>query len=560
MSKKKVIVIGLDGATFDLIGPWASEGKLPAFSQLMSEGVSGELESVPNQRSAAAWTSFMTGKNPGKHGIYEFYEYLPSSYNIRFINSRQRYGESLWRILSQFDKKVGVVNVPMTYPAERVNGFMIAGLDSPSVKSEGFTYPAMLYDTLHQKVGDYILEPGLTGAIVAGKVEEAIDLIKTELDQKIRTSRYLMANQAWDFFMVVFRSLDAVQHCFWKYMDPMHPGFQLTESRLYGDTILNTYQIIDGFLKELTASLDGDTTLVIMSDHGFGQKHPASNQLNQWLENKNLLTYTRASNSPGLLGKLYKEVVGKTPRKTKEWLWKSFPSLRNNVQSRLCFANIDWSKTRAYSDSLFPNIRINLKGRELHGIVEPGEEYEGLLRELISGLMDLREVNHNEKIVDKVFRREEIYHGDYTDMAPDLLIRWREDIPISGIKLNNHHHLEPFTSPIPGEDYRVISGDHHLNGIFLAHGKNTRKGIKIGGANIMDLAPTILSLMGIPVPDDMDGKVLNSIFNDSVSGSLPLSYDRKTYDRGETLSPEFKEYTEEEARQIESRLKSLGYI
>lgn len=560
MSKKKVIVIGLDGATFDLIGPWASEGKLPAFSQLMSEGVSGELESVPNQRSAAAWTSFMTGKNPGKHGIYEFYEYLPASYNIRFINSRQRNGESLWRILSQFDKKVGVVNVPMTYPAEKINGFMIAGLDSPSVKSEGFTYPAMLYDTLHQEIGDYILEPGLTGAIVAGKIEEAIELVKTELDQKISISRYLMANHTWDFFMVVFRSLDAVQHCFWKYMDLTHPNFQLTESRLYGDTILNTYQIIDGFLKELTSSLDDDTTLVIMSDHGFGQKHPASNQLNQWLENKNLLTYTRASDSPGLLGKLYKEVVGKTPRKTKEWLWKSFPSLRNNVQSRLCFANIDWSKTMAYSDSLFPNIRINLKGRELHGIVRPGEEYEGLLRELISGLMDLREVNHKEKIVDKVFRREEIYHGDYADMAPDLLLRWREDIPISGIKLDSHHQLEPFTSPIPGEDYRVISGDHHLNGVFLAQGKDIKKGIKIEGANIMDLAPTILSLMGIPVPDDMDGKVLSSIFEDSVSGSLPLSYDRKTYDRGETLSSEFKGYTEEEARQIENRLKGLGYI
>lgn len=560
MGGKRVFVLGLDGATFDLIRPWASEGKLPAFSQLMEEGVWGELESVPNQRSASAWTSFMTGKNPGKHGIFEFYEYLPSSYNLRFINSSGRDGKSLWQILSQNDKKVGVINVPMTYPAEEVNGFLIAGLDSPSVKSKGFIYPPILRDTLRNKFGDYILEPGITGAIVGGRIEEAIEMIKVELGQKMDVSSYLMSNYQWDFFMVVLRSLDAVQHSFWKYMDTTHPDFNISDSKLYGNTILNAYRMIDSFVGKFLTSRDDDTTLIVMSDHGFGQKHPATNQLNQWLESKGLLTFTKTqkSGTTELLGKLYREVIGNTPRRIKEWLWETFPSLRDSVQSRLCFANINWSKTVAYSDSLFPNIRINLKGRELQGIVKQGKEYEELIKNLISELGDLKDMTTGEKIVAKIFKRENIYHGKYVDKAPDLLIRWREDLPLTGIKLDNrYHNIEPSTPYIPGEDYRVISGDHHLNGIFLARGKDIKKGMMIESTNIMDLAPTILYQMGVSIPNDLDGKVLSSIFKESFLKCNPVSY-RETDD--EFLTQKSEDYTSEEEKEIENRLKGLGYI
>lgn len=563
MSNKKVFVLGLDGATFDLILPWAHEGKLPAFSKFISEGAIGEMDSAPNQRSAAAWTSFMTGKNPGKHGIFEFYEYIPSTYNLRFINAKTRDGDSLWKILSKHGKKVGVINVPMTYPAEEVNGFLIAGLDAPSIKSEGFTYPQDLYNVICKKCGDYILEPGLTGALVGGRIKEATEMIKSELNQKMIISRYLMSNHPWDFFMVVLRSLDAVQHCFWKYMDSTHPHFNSAESRLYGDTIFNTYQMIDGFLGELMASLDDDTILMVMSDHGFGQKHPATNQINQWLESKGFLAYGSSSqgNAVRLLGKLYRQLIGKTPRWAKEWLWKTFPSLRDKVQTRLCFANIDWSKTQAYSDSLFPNIRINIRGRELYGIVNPGKEHEALIERLITELRDMRDLNTGERIVEDVFRREDIYHGNYVDKAPELLIRWKEDIPISGIKLEKQsRHFESTISPIPGEDYRVISGDHHLKGIFLSRGRDLKKGMRITkGINITDIAPTILYCMGVSIPDDMDGKILNPIFEESFSRVNPVAYSNDIVREVNAASAP-DEYTTEETKELERRLRGLGYI
>ena len=331
----------------------------------------------------------------------------------------------------------------------------------------------------------------------------------------------------------------------------------------YPDNPAELSQMIDKFLGELMESLDDDTILMVMSDHGFGQKHPATNQINQWLESKGFLAYGSSSqgNAVRLLGKLYRQLIGKTPRWAKEWLWKTFPSLRDKVQTRLCFANIDWSKTQAYSDSLFPNIRVNLRGRELHGIVNPGKEHEALIGRLITELRDMRDLNTGERIVEDVFRREDIYHGNHVDKAPELLIRWKEDIPISGIKLEKQsRHFESTISPIPGEDYRVISGDHHLKGIFLSRGRDLKKGMRITkGINITDIAPTILYCMGVSIPDDMDGKILNPIFEESFSRVNPVAYSHDiAREVNATSAPD--EYTTEEAKELERRLRGLGYI
>jgi predicted AlkP superfamily phosphohydrolase/phosphomutase len=555
---QKVFVLGLDGATFDLILPWVSQGKLPGFAELMQEGSWGKMESVPNQRSAAAWTSFMTGKNPGKHGILEFYEYQPATNDVRFVNTADRSGESLWSILSRNNKKVGVINVPMTFPAEEVNGFLVAGLDAPSVKSKGFTYPASLYETLSQEFGDYILEPGLTGAIVDGRIDEAMSLLKTELQQKMDITYSLMDSHPWDFFMVVLRSLDAVQHTFWKFMDTSHPQYNSKEAAQYGETIFNTYKMIDDFLAELIRSLEKDTTLLLMSDHGFGQKHPASNQLNEWLASKGYLAYNKSSaGASKMLSAVYRGVVGKTPRKLKETLWHTFPALRDKVQTRLCFADVDWSKTLAYSDSLFPNIRINLTGRENRGIVDTAD-YQEIIDKLVADLHEIVDIQTKEKIVDKVFRRDEIYHGPFVEKAPDLLVRWREDQVIAGIDIDKEgRNARSAPPPVPGEDYRVISGDHRLNGIFLCRGGHICKGKRIEPVNIMDLAPTVLYTMGLPVLEDMDGQVLKDMFDKDFIGEYQVVFENKEDDSRQERSVV---YSTEENEEIIERMRSLGYM
>jgi len=570
MSVSKVFVFGLDGATFDLILPWAAEGKLPHFSRLLAEGSWAPLESVPNMRSAAAWTSFITGKNPGKHGIFEFFEPIPQTYDLGFIHGGMREGKSLWAILSEKGKRVGVINVPMTYPAEEVNGFLIAGLDAPSPESPDFCYPAKLSRELHAHFGAYILEPGLTGCLFGGRPDLAVRKLHKELTQKEEITTYLMQKYQWDFFMVVFRSLDAVQHCFWKYMDPLHSHHNPAEAKRYGSVILKAYQKIDEALGTIRAALDEDTVLIVMSDHGFGRKHATSNQLNRWLASQGFLHYLD-DRGPGsalqhiltsLSGHAYRLLVGKTSRTVKQKLARWFPQLRNRLHSRLCLAKIDWSRTKAYSDTLFPNIRVNLGGREPKGIVNPGEDYYQLIDEIRQELVKCRDAVSGRQIVDRVFHRDELYTGPFVEKAPDLLIRWREDEEIHGIALADGAMdsavMEESGSLVPGEDPNVISGDHRLFGILLMAGKPIRRGAQLSPARLIDLAPTILHLLKLPIPSAMDGCVLTEVFKEEIISTdppfrineVPESSDRQA-DEG---------YSVEEEKTIAKRLRDLGYI
>lgn len=554
---RKIIVLGMDGATFDVILPLARAGRLPAFTRMMESGAWGPLESVANQRSAAAWTTFQTGTNPGKHGIYEFYDYLPETYNLRFINGAARQGETLWSILGRQGHTVGVLNVPMTHPAEAVNGYLVAGLDCPSPRSRGFCHPPELLDELERRFGEYMIEPGLTGAMIGGRIDDAVELVQRELRQKTNVVRYLREEHPADFCMAVFRSLDAVQHTFWKYRDAEHPEYDKPESTPYRGVIDDTYVRIDAFLGELLDSVDTDTSVIVMSDHGFGAKHPATAQINAWLESNG---YLARRPKPGptkrWLGTLYRFLVGRTSRRTKEWLWERFPRLRDQVQSRLCFADIDWARTQAYSDSLFANVRINLRGREHGGIVSPGDDCERLVARLIEDLGALRDRQTGEPIVDRVFRREELYSGPYVEKAPEILIRWREDCRIHGIQIDSD--ADGKTTPaVPSEDERFVTGDHRLHGVFLAMGPDILRGKELAGATIADLAPTILYQMRHAVPRDMDGNVLTDIFRPESVQNRPVVYHDASADPAAT---DPSGYDADEEEKIRARLRDLGYV
>jgi predicted AlkP superfamily phosphohydrolase/phosphomutase len=555
-AKPRAIVVGIDGGSPVLIEAWVKQGLLPGFARLMREGVFGPLESVPNMRSAAAWTSFMTGRNPGKHGVYEFYEYAADRQKVRFLKGGDRDGATVWGLLSAAGRKVGIINVPMTYPAERVNGFLIAGLDAPGRKSPGFVQPPELLAELEERFGEYILEPGLTGHIVAGNTDTAVETLWQELDQKVKVSDHLAAEKSWDLFVTVFRSLDAVQHCFWKHMDGEHPFHDPEQAKRYGSVILQAYQRVDRYLDALLDRLDGHTTLFVISDHGFGAKHVATQQLNRWLAAQGFLAYRRRGIAATLLGSVYRTLVGRTFRKTKETLTRFFPFLRGMVQYQLCFAEIDWSRTTAYSDTLYPTIWIN-RGADgpLRGAVTD-ERYRELVARLRERLAECRDSVTGQPVVGQVFEKSEIYHGPHIDRAPDLLIRWREDIAIHGLA-----GLKPGEAGgdtrVPGEDPSVISGDHRVHGILFARGPSIRRGARVEDANLVDIAPTILYAMQEPVPRDMDGRVVQRIFDESFAQENEV---RLTEAGGNGAGGQDGGYSNEDEEVIARRLKALGYL
>jgi predicted AlkP superfamily phosphohydrolase/phosphomutase len=563
--RQRVLVIGLDGATFKLISPWVAEGRLPTFAKLMQEGCFGDLLSTPNMVSPAAWTSLATGENPGKHGIYDFMDLVPGTLKLRYLNSSHRESEPVWSLLNKAGKKVGVLNVPMTYPADQVNGFMISGWNAPSIKSKGFTWPANLIDELLDKFGDYPMFPTVKKHVVEGNLREAVECLHRCLDLKIATARYLMQNREWDFLIAVLIETDQVQHYFWHLMDQGHPEYDAEAAGKYGDAIFNIYQKCDKALADFMEYIDDDTTLFVMSDHGSGMNHGGVQYLPLWLKQMGLTKDQEASSSnpikiPGLWLKhqfkvLLKEVYNLMNKrlsiKQKGYLNVIFPNLRDKVEAAWRFSACDWSKTRVY---FHYEPRINLKGREPFGIVSPGAEYEALRDYLIEKLYECKDVKTGQRVVEKVYKREEAFHGPQEDNAPDLIIQWKEDVVISGLKCKGEDGKEVVVTDKFVDDPRT--GNHTARGIFLAFGKNIKKGIEIDEANIIDIAPTILYLMGASVPKVMDGSVLKTIFTEDQLEHNPITYTDNQNDKGSRGDG----YSDADIDKVRENLNALGYL
>lgn len=572
MKQSKVLVIGLDGATFDLIMPWVKNGKLPTLKRLLENGAHGVLLSTHQSNSPQAWTSFMTGKNAGKHGVFDFVEPVPDSYEVKFINASYRNGKTLWRIISDVGKKVVVINVPITFPAEEVNGCLISGWDSPGLGQDS-VYPPDLLQEINKAVGSYILEPGVTGFIHKGRRDIALNKMYESIENRLRTAKYLLKNKEWDFFTVVFTSTDRVQHHFWKFINPDHPNYDPEDRDGFGNAIYSIYQKLDNAVNDLISDLPEDVTVFIMSDHGGGPSSNKTFYINHWLAEQGFLKFISNDSIKSRIKKaghkslraINSLLKGFLSRRMKERLLRALPELRNRVDSTLYLSGVDWDNTIAYSRENAPTIWINLKGREPKGTVEPGESYEKVREDIIKKLLALKCPQTNEPMVERVLKKEEMYSGKFLYKTPDLLIQWKDDAYIQRPSFTNkngkwfriltHKELEW------AETVSRPSGIHRREGIFLAIGKHIKQSLKIPDANIVDLFPTTLFTMGIPIPEDTDGKVLTGIFKEGFIQSNPIKISDKQEETADTVqAQEERTYSDNEAALIEERLKGLGYI
>lgn len=558
----RLLIIGLDGATFDLIRPWIARGKLPNIARLTAQGSSARLRSVPNQNSAPAWSSYATGKNPGKHGVYYFDERIEGTYNKRYLNGGFRQAESWWSIASRAGKTVAVINVPMTYPAERVRGVMLAGLDAPGIDSPGFCYPPELIRELRLNVGDYVIEPGIPSYMKMGRRDLAEQAIFDAAKKRMAYARYLLQTRAWDVFHITFTATDAVHHFFWKDMDPTHPEHNPVDAVRFGDTIEQVYQYMDGIVGELSA-LAPDAAIMLMSDHGGGFNQRGAEYLNEWLRSIGLLhTLDENGHRAGLGSQLkrtalaparwaYDVVDRSLTRDAKLRLVRMLPGIRERMETAMTFGNIDWKRTKAYAYGARDDLWINLQGREPDGIVPP-TDYDALRDEIIVKLHASRDVLDHEPVLEEAIRREEVYHGPNLHKAPDILIRWKTTRVIRGIYLPQPGQAPPPASPLSPN---LNNGGHRLHGIFVMAGPGVRCGHQFKEGVLWDLAPTILHYLGVPVPDDMDGRVLFEALEDDWLDQHPVRFVEGTGESSQGI-----DYDAEAQSLIDERLRGLGYV
>ncbi len=563
-----MLIIGLDGATLDLIAPWVREGKLPALSGLIERGAHGELASTIPPMSAQAWTSFMTGYNIGKHGLVDFVMRRPDSYALQIVNAKSRDGATLWGLLGKRGYRVGVLNVPMTYPPEEVNGLLVSGMDAPSLDSS-FTFPPSLRSRLLKEVPAYVIESGGHSYLHGHRrqperyIEMVLDVAKARLD----ATRLLMSESPWDLLVTVFRLTDTAQHWFWKDMDPRHPFHNPGDAR-WGDAIERIYRYADECVAALLQGCDDDTTVMVISDHGFGPLGDRVVYLNTWLQQQGFLSFEGAPGGGApqlfvrkLVWPVWRTLKQHLPTTAKRWLKKSFPRLERRFPSMLALSGIDWPKTRAYALEVRPGIWINLEGREPKGIVEPGEEYEALRTEITRRLYEWRDPIDGEAVVTRVWNREELYHGPHLDRVPDLLLELRRPggygyVLQHGNLSDRRRSVQTITAEAFLETLRPNAG-HTMNGICLIKGPLVRPGVQLSEASIVDVAPTVLYLMGEPIPDDMDGRVLSEAINPEWFAEHPPQY---VAGQARAHDLDVPTYADEESEQVEERLRGLGYL
>ena len=565
----KVVVIGLDAATWTVIRPCMAEGKMPNLAKLMKAGVSGTLESILPPITPPAWTSFMTGKNPGKHGIFHFVETEYGGYAMKYANATSRRSPTVWKLLNNAGYSVGTMNIPFTYPPEPLNGFQISGMDTPSETSP-FIHPPELREELVKHLGGIQLDLRFLGAM---STDERRNQVLAEMEQMdnqwTKAALYLLENHPQDVMMFVFMSIDTVQHYFWQHMDKGHFLHDLKLAPKFGDAVRKVYERLDAAAGQIIDLLPPETTLFVVSDHGGGPVVDRTIFLNRYLAQLGLLNYDEKTTS-GIrrLGKKLLRVSFSALRSTltsrqKSRLAMLFPKIRQKSEMAYSsFTSIDWSRTKAYCSEVLaspPSIWINLKGVKPQGIVDPGD-YDALVAFIIEKLAELKDPRSGKPVINRVYRRNEIFHGPFAHEGADLVLDWwSEDSLFSS---------QPSFPEDTGKPALIIrehrpseksewGGTHRLNGILIARGSGFRSGAEIANARLIDIAPTLLHLLGVPVPEDMDGKVLASAFQPDFLLARPI---RSGAASGTSATDRPSGYTDEEAAKVEERLQALGYL
>lgn len=548
--KPKVMIIGVDGCTFDILDKYMDRGLLPNFSRLMKEGAYGHLRSTIPPASPAAWSTFQTGKDPGKHGIFDFFRNIPESCTYTPVNATFLKEETFWMRLSRLGRSVGVVNFLFTYPPSPVKGFVVSGKETPS-EAAAYAYPEALKDEILKVEPGFEVDPFKR---IKHSREFLMNVVgKLEIQEKVNL--HLIKENPTDLFMSMFAVPDVIQHVFWRHMDAAHVLHNTKEAKQYEPLIAGVFQKLDEFLGNRLQLLGEDAMIVVLSDHGFCNLTKTV-QINKWLQDNGLM-FLRDSKISRSFVPLAVRQLKKADRFLSQFdrfgLRRELKFKTKEMRSNYSRVNlIDWSRTRAYMGRPSEcGIFCNLKGREKFGIVSPGKEYEELRDEIITKLCVLKDPETGATVFKNVYKREDLYQGGYVKYAPDIIVETGANPYQEGDSLLCRNFLEPLT------EKTNLSGKHHPDGILLVSGKGIRKNHRLGNIHIRDVAPTILYMMDEKIPVDMDGSVISELFEPEIIKARPVEFDHNIKPAREASE---MVYDADQSQEIEKRLKDLGYL
>lgn len=459
---EKVFVFGIDGAPPEyFFNEWLDE--LPNIKRLMQNGCYGELKSTIPNLSVVAWSSIYTGKPPIETSVFEYVYRKNLSYTeIGVVTSQNIKAKSVWQIASDHGKKSVVCFVVMTWPIRPFSGSLIAGPIVP--ESADLTYPKEIREELNNHLGEKLLIDIPSNFRNMGKedlIEQAYKVTKMHID----SMKYLIKNKEWDLFWGFVGTSDRLNHMFWKYMDPLHRKYEPNSK--FKNVLKDYYKFVDKGLGEILSLLDDETKIIVLSDHGITRMH---NRIN--------LT---------------------------DWLIKnSYMVLKEPVKSRKEFKPemVDWKKTKVFAIGAYEGqIFINLKGRDPEGCVEK-KDYDKLIDELEIKLKEIKG-DDGANLKTAIFKKKEYFKGKYEDIAPDMIVYFDNLHYGCNNSLIGNETLYGLETAKGADD-----ACHSYDGIFIIDNKISKKGY-MGKIDNLDVTPTVLNLLQIPIPMDLTGKIIN---------------------------------------------------
>jgi predicted AlkP superfamily phosphohydrolase/phosphomutase len=535
---QRVLIIGLDGATWDLLQPMFERGVTPNLKQLLDDGSRGVLTSVFPPVTAPAWSSMYTGVNPGKHGVYDFMRRVPGSYQVAPIDASYRDGKSIFRLVSEAGGQAFALNAPLSFPPEEVDGAIVPGLPTP-----GFSIaPASLAPDFLAAVPDYEAFPASMRHF-GGQTQQLYDVTPDYVDKTVRAFSFLNRRfEGWRLGFVHFQITDIAMHFAW------------------GDEKLldEVYRTVDAGVGRILAELPEDTAVVVMSDHGHGPLESYL-QLNEWLRSRGYLKFKR---TPLSLAKGTAYRADFTPARIYRLAFRLGlgGAVRSAVHQRtnlvldllrrvfVSMDDVDWSRSKAYAVGNVGQVYMNVRGREPQGILEPGPELERETERLRSELAALKQPDSGKPIAREVVRGSDLFKGGRVAEAPDLLLV-PYDFTCWAFAQNEFATSQWLTRP---HDNR--NGHHRMEGVIGVAGAGAARGVQID-ASILDIASTVLSLLGVPLPSYLDGRVLSAAFAADVASTTTATETETPIEAGARTG-----YSAEDAAVVARRLDDLGYL
>jgi len=548
----KCLVLALDGLDPDLFVRFRDQ--MPNLSALAEQGVFCPLRSTTPPMTFPAWSTCLTGVNPGKHGIFDFTERITGKYGVRFLNSTRRRYPTFLRILSEKGFRVGSIGLPTTYPPEQLSAFQISGFDTPlpSKADSSYVYPPELSKDIDNEMGGYYFGNFNEGRIGPAWHKKVLKQLYLGVDRKKKLVKFLAERFPLDLLVLHVGETDTVGHHFWSFYDRKSPRHVDRGDLDLSDAILNVYRSADKLAGDLLDLLE-PRSIIVVSDHGMGGTSDRILFLNNFLAEHGFLHFSETSAHTAIIGNLKKAGMKWIPYRWQQTLFKLADSrIASTIESIQRFSGIDWSKTVAFSEELnyFPSIWLNVKGRDPRGIITDSD-VDSVIKRMKSALYDWKYPDDGLPVVKQVYHRNEIYEGTEIGCAPDLILELNKPegysyaMGRSSAQRGGETCRKLTLDQYLGYKGETMNGSHRQMGTFIAKSDNKTFNVQ-DDFSLTDISPTILHLFGLDRIDWMDGKsclageqgVINSNF----------------------ITPDNYKYSNEEENQIRERLSSLGYL